>query len=247
MTSCRDLVHDHSGLHLLDTSKRAWSEQNFRGSPPEKVFGHFACIWNPQTLLLLSGEAERQGTPAVELFLLDLETWTWSQPAVQGFLPSSRLGHAVAAVDERVYLFGGLILRGDQLGVDKTIYVLQSEARDSKTLKDLDLKDFEDFEKIPPEKPEKQTVGCCDTEATESPRGMNGDKDVLTDLPGPEACDFGGDQNDEVEDEPELSFEELLEQEKAFFKLQSKKASFPRSQHEVRRKDNRSNNKKTGR
>jgi len=54
------------------------------------------------------------------------------------------------------------------------------------------------------------------------------------------------DVDDEDFDEPELSFEELLEQEKAFFKAQSEKASFPRAQEvrqEARRKENASGKK----
>eukprot|EP00913_Durusdinium_trenchii_P023129 g21711.t1 len=225
MTSSRDFVHDHSGLHILDTSKRSWSEQGFTGKPPEKVFGHFACTWTARSLLLVTGEAsEKRDTQGVELFFLDLEKWIWSQPVVAGLLPCSRLGHAVAAADERVYLFGGLILRGDQPAVDKTIYMLQTEGmRDSKISKEL--WDLDELERISPEeKSERQILGD-----EESP-GVSGDKEVLTDLPGPETCEFAGDQNEEGEDEPELTFEELLEQEKAFFKLQSKKASFPRQQ-----------------
>ena len=41
---------DHSGLHVLDVEKHAWSEQTFTGTPPEKVGctgGTLGC-WIPQ-------------------------------------------------------------------------------------------------------------------------------------------------------------------------------------------------------
>lgn len=184
MTSSRHLVHDHSGLHLLDLSKQSWSEQPFSGRCPQKAFGHFACIWNERSLLLLSGEAEGKEAQ-VELFLLDLESFSWSRPVVQGLPPCARLGHAVAVVDDRLYLFGGLTLRGEDAVLDKTVYVLESSLKVKEEAKEENEEETEDAE-VP-------------------------------------------------ESEEELSFEQLLEQEKAFFKLQSKKASFPR--HEQRRKE----------
>lgn len=58
----------------------------------------------------------------VELFLLDLEKWLWSQPSVQG-APAARLGMAAASLgtgsERRVYLFGGVVLRGDQVRMSR--------------------------------------------------------------------------------------------------------------------------------
>lgn len=242
MTSCRDLVRDHSGLHILDVAKHAWSEQTFSGTPPEKVFGHFACLWTPRSLLLVSGEAidKPQAPGGVELFLLDLEKWCWSQPGVQGAAPPCRLGMAGAALgclgadavnERRLYLFGGVVLRGEQVVVDKTVYMLETvEAKDAKAA--AAAKELDDAPAVELDNEVEQEI----TAFPEIPTELVGD--IPTDLPDE------GDQNEEVEDEPELSFEELLEQEKAFFKLQSKKTSFPRSQvAEVRRKDNRQGKK----
>lgn len=240
MTSCRDLVRDHSGLHVLDVEKHAWSEQTFTGTPPEKVFGHAACLWTPRSLLLVSGEAndKPQAPGGVELFILDLEKWCWSHPLVQGAAPACRLGMGGAAFgclgeavnERRLYLFGGVVLRGEQVMVDRTVYMLETvEAKDAKAA--AAAKELDDVPAV-----ELDNEG--EQEITASPDIPELVGDIPTDLPDE------GDQNEEVEDEPELSFEELLEQEKAFFKLQSKKTSFPRSQvAEVRRKDNRQGKK----
>lgn len=238
MTSCRDLVRDHSGLHILNVADRSWSEQAFSGIPPEKVMGHFACIWNPRTLLLLSGEAE--ASAGVELFLLDLEKWSWSQPQVQGSPPCARLGMAAAGtatgtgVDARVYVFGGVVLRGDQVMVDKTVYMLETmEAKEAKA----EAAAARELEEAGTVLRDEELENDAEQDMVACPHLVPEKGEAPTDLPD------DGDPNEEVEDEPELSFEELLEQEKAFFKLQSKKTSFPRSQAEVRRKDNRQSKK----
>ena len=152
MTSSRHLVHDHTGLHLLDLSKQSWSEQAFSGRCPQKAFGHFACIWNERNLLLLSGEAEGK-EPHVELFLLDLDSFSWSRPVVQGLPPCARLGHAVAVVDERLYLFGGLVLRGEEAVLDKTVYVLESselkeEKEENEETEDAECDEELNFERL---------------------------------------------------------------------------------------------------
>lgn len=59
----------------------------------------------------------------VELFILDLEKWCWSHPLVQGAAPACRLGMGGAAFgclgeavnERRLYLFGGVVLRGEQV------------------------------------------------------------------------------------------------------------------------------------
>eukprot|EP00438_Fugacium_kawagutii_P020267 Skav228745 [mRNA] locus=scaffold4149:25590:30465:- [translate_table: standard] len=211
MNSCRDLVRnvahggfgDHSGLHILDVAGQAWSERTFSGTPPEKA--GMAVI---TSLAPFPREAnDKHHNPGVELFLLDLEKWLWSQPAVQG-APAARLGMAAArsgTSERRVYLFGGVVLRGDQVMVDKTVYMLETvEAKDAK-------------------------AALAAAAAKE-----------LDDVPTPVELD------NEVEQQENFRSTGICTEEKAFFKLQSKKTSFPRSQvAEVRRKDNR-HSKKSG-
>lgn len=43
-----------------------------------------------------------------QLHCLDLATWTWSQPATTGTGPTPRQGHTMCAVDDRLYMFGGM-------------------------------------------------------------------------------------------------------------------------------------------
>ena len=50
-----------------------------------------------------AGEGEPTGGP----FVLDLKTYTWSVLRCDGELPRGTVGHCSAAVDARVYVFGG--------------------------------------------------------------------------------------------------------------------------------------------
>ncbi|CAE7507101.1 DRC7 [Symbiodinium sp. CCMP2592] len=270
MTSPKDaLVRDHTGLHILDTARQTWTEQSFGGRPPEKAFYPSTCLIDDQTLLFLSGSRGRwePAKDVLEVFLLDLEAWVWSRPCLQGIPPCPRVGQTVAAVGDRVYLFGGLTLRGDAAIVDKAVYLLettqerrldgaslaQAKASDLKpTLKSLVPEPgfVESCAKTPPEEKNQRDITekatTAGTTPCDSPRGTTasstGDRGAsLVEHFGVPECGEPQEEDEEMEDEPELSFEELLEQEKAFFKTQSKKTSFPRSQatQEVRRKENR--------
>ena len=55
----------------------------------------------------------------VEIFLLDVCSWTWAQASPSGPAPPARLGQQAAQVGEALYLFGGLVLRDGDAGVDK--------------------------------------------------------------------------------------------------------------------------------
>ena len=57
-------------------------------------------------ILVLGGDAG-EGEPTGGPFVLDLKTYTWSVLRCDGELPRGTVGHCSAAVDARVYVFGG--------------------------------------------------------------------------------------------------------------------------------------------
>ena len=57
-------------------------------------------------ILVLGGDAG-EGEPTGGPFVLDLKTYTWSVLRCDGELPRGTVGHCSAAVDSRVYVFGG--------------------------------------------------------------------------------------------------------------------------------------------
>eukprot|EP00931_Biecheleriopsis_adriatica_P091137 TRINITY_DN65037_c0_g1_i1.p1 TRINITY_DN65037_c0_g1~~TRINITY_DN65037_c0_g1_i1.p1 ORF type:complete len:1107 (-),score=245.62 TRINITY_DN65037_c0_g1_i1:79-3399(-) len=309
---CRgdSMLQDHTGLHILDTERRTWSEQRFSGEPPKQAFYHSACLVDERTLLVAcSGRGVSLQEDTMPLYVLDLEAWRWSRPAIQGVPPLPRIGQAaVAASGGRMYLFGGMVWRGVSTLVDKAVYVLESsqppalpsEKEESERLASSQLERVKCSDRCKGEAAKDSEAGACAAKALPSQEAAehkaeperpempcssgdanaplcgkpaineaafaSGAETTATTAAGtpcdsPRALAVSGGagirppalvptapakrmteavfdlEDEEFDDEPELSFEELLEQEKAFFKQQSEKASFPRAQ-EVRRKDN---------
>lgn len=297
---CADptLCNGFTGLHILDTERRAWTQQSFSGTPPAQAFYHSACILDEQTLLVLaSGSGKHRGAggargasgavpdgaaDVLPLHLLDLESWRWSQPRASGVGPAPRVGHAAAAAGGRVYIFGGLVRRGGQNAVDKGVYVLettppQRAAEAEAPQVNGSSKERAKGERVRGDAKATATTALEKHAESNSTGGNHGTANAncsgpisnghggaaaavaaLKSQPQPQlppGGDAGGDggrggstapaaaSRDEriemmlresgfdgdLDDATELSFEELLEQEKAFFRAQSEKLSFPRA------------------
>lgn len=96
-------------VHLLNTDTGVWSKPEIKGTAP-----------SPRTLLCGAdtvgsvlyvfggGDQGQQPVADTQLHCLDLATWTWSQPATTGTGPTPRQGHTMCAVDDRLYMFGGM-------------------------------------------------------------------------------------------------------------------------------------------
>lgn len=196
-------------VQILDTDRRVWLQQPYHGSPPEKMFYHTATVFDERILLVVGSGVKLDTVP---VHVLDLETWHWNAPAVSGRGPSPRICHTVAAMGNKLYLFGG-VSRQTHVAADKQ---LQDVFAVDKQLYTLEYSDCP-----------KETSGCLKLEEKDYPEEKDCGKDS-----GSAACEKDSGLDDSVfddGDEPELSFEELLAQEKAFFKTQREKLSFPRA------------------
>jgi len=308
-----------TGLHILDTERRSWTQQSFSGTPPAQAFYHSACVLDDHTVLFLeSGTGTADSSlggalpDAVPLHLLDLESWRWSRPRPAGVGPAPRVGHAAAAAGSRVYLFGGVVRRGGQAVVDKAVYVLEAPQKQRSDVEDKEevAGSGKTGERGRSEMRSGRSDVKVEANANSGDHGDDGAKLRTAALPSeglaaaatagaagkvcsgtsgtgqgicPQeavaaaaaaaACDAAGvgtmatmgsrahgPQNSrderiemmlressfdgEMDDATELSFEELLEQEKAFFKAQSEKLSFRRAKDV---KDGPSNGKKNAR
>lgn len=113
-----------SGLHILDTDRRAWVQQPYSGTPPTQAFYHSACVVDDSTILYMA--SWDAGAVSVPLHVLDLEAWRWSTPKATGPQPAPRIGHTATRVGNRVYVFGGVVRQSSQNFVDKSVYVLDA-------------------------------------------------------------------------------------------------------------------------
>ena len=69
--------------------------------------GHTACLWQGNKLLIYGGENEHREHLS-DVVVFDLESATWTSPAVLGPIPKGRGRHAATVHDEKLFIVGGL-------------------------------------------------------------------------------------------------------------------------------------------
>jgi len=104
-----------STLHVLDmgSSQLKWKSEEVRGNPPSQRFGHAQATIG-DCIYVFGGRA---GTQIDELLMNDLhkfdtKTRTWTAVDTKGDLPSPRSFHKMAALKNKLYVFGGCPAKG---------------------------------------------------------------------------------------------------------------------------------------
>ncbi|ELR13924.1 kelch repeatcontaining protein [Acanthamoeba castellanii str. Neff] len=87
----------------LDTGE--WREHSPTGDLPKGRSGHAACLLNPSLMMIFGGWGH--GRYRNDVRLLDLNTLAWRKTRPLGEQPDKRRFHALALLDDRVYLYGG--------------------------------------------------------------------------------------------------------------------------------------------
>ncbi|KAL0268165.1 UNVERIFIED_CONTAM: hypothetical protein PYX00_010215 [Menopon gallinae] len=93
-------------LYCFDTVLQKWSCPHVEGPIPSARDGHTACIIDNK-MYILGGFADDFARYADGLYALDLITMTWSHIDAEGEAPSYRDFHSAAAVNGKMYVFGG--------------------------------------------------------------------------------------------------------------------------------------------
>merc|ERR1719197_1766255 len=99
-------------MHVLDTEALSWTQIIAEGQAPISRSRHSATLVG-RNLLLFGGVGG--GRPLNDLFVLHTASGAtggvhgqfWTEPPANGVPPSSRVGHASALVDTKVFFFGG--------------------------------------------------------------------------------------------------------------------------------------------
>uniref|UniRef100_A0A0D6R7M9 ACB domain-containing protein n=1 Tax=Araucaria cunninghamii TaxID=56994 RepID=A0A0D6R7M9_ARACU len=116
--SKRSLMND---LNILDLETMTWDAIEPIGTPPSPRSDHTAAVHADKYLLIFGGGSH--STCFSDLHVLDLQTMEWSQPKMQGTLPTPRAGHAGVTLGENWYIVGG----GDnKSGVSETMVLNMS-------------------------------------------------------------------------------------------------------------------------
>ncbi|GFR48456.1 hypothetical protein Agub_g10359, partial [Astrephomene gubernaculifera] len=93
-------------LRLVDPAARTWSEPPTAGSPPAARGGHAAVLLGSQLWVLCGEDGGRRALG--DVWVLDLESLTWSCPEITGPAPPGRSACCAALYQERyILMFGG--------------------------------------------------------------------------------------------------------------------------------------------
>uniref|UniRef100_A0A670ZC02 Rab9 effector protein with kelch motifs n=1 Tax=Pseudonaja textilis TaxID=8673 RepID=A0A670ZC02_PSETE len=96
-------------VQVLDLESELWEKPKVRGDPPSPRTFHTSTAAIGDRLYVFGGG--HKGVDPVQdqqLHVFDSATLTWSQPEVYGQPPAPRHGHVVVAVENRLFVHGGL-------------------------------------------------------------------------------------------------------------------------------------------
>ncbi|RUS32009.1 hypothetical protein BC938DRAFT_476509 [Jimgerdemannia flammicorona] len=87
---------------ILPTNSAVWSSQNAAGSyTPGPLQSHNAELGTDGISIIICGNAS-------DVFVLNTQTWSWTQPAIDGTVPPERVGASAVMVNGQMILFFGI-------------------------------------------------------------------------------------------------------------------------------------------
>ena len=92
-------------MHLLDTRVMEWHTAAAGGATPTERVGHAMCALG--ACLFVFGGLETGGSHSASFGRYDAWALLWEVPRPDGTSPSARVGHAIASLDEQLYVYGG--------------------------------------------------------------------------------------------------------------------------------------------
>jgi N-acetylneuraminic acid mutarotase len=95
-------------VFVYDTTKHAWAQAEVTPDTPAPPLTRASCALVGNELIVFGGVHEESRETVNTLALLDMPTMSWHVVDAGGWVPSSRVGNALCALDGRLYLFGGL-------------------------------------------------------------------------------------------------------------------------------------------
>lgn len=120
---CRDKMFVFSGqsgakitnnLFQFEFAEKVWmripTEHLLRGSPPppQRRYGHTMVAFD-RHLYVFGGAADNTLPNELHCYDVDSQSWEVIQPSPDSELPSGRLFHAAAVIDDAMYIFGGTV------------------------------------------------------------------------------------------------------------------------------------------
>ena len=104
-------------LHFLDFGTHSWSAQSPTGVQPQARKGHTACLLLNSLLAVFGGSNQDVPVFFGDVHIYDVARDHWIQPVAStpAPRPDGRDGHSMVAIEDTVYIFGGVNARGEKL------------------------------------------------------------------------------------------------------------------------------------
>ncbi|XP_025022115.1 rab9 effector protein with kelch motifs isoform X1 [Python bivittatus] len=96
-------------VQVLDLETGSWEKTSVTGNPPSpRTFHTSSAAIGDRLYVFGGGEKGVDPVKDQQLHIFDSATFTWLQPDVRGQPPAPRHGHVVVAVENRLFVHGGL-------------------------------------------------------------------------------------------------------------------------------------------
>eukprot|EP00741_Cyanophora_paradoxa_P004754 tig00000828_g4612.t1 len=92
-------------VYTLDLETSVWTRIECKGAVPPPRAHHSATLVG--RMLYVFGGYGGQGVFHGELYVLEIDTWTWVKPATKGTAPCARSDHMAAFANGRIAFYGG--------------------------------------------------------------------------------------------------------------------------------------------
>lgn len=104
-------------LHSFDFATLRWSPLSPSGVVPQARKGHTASVLLNSLLAIFGGSNQDVPVFFADVHIYDVARNSWIQPAVStpSPQPDGRDGHSMVAIEDTVYIFGGVNARGEKL------------------------------------------------------------------------------------------------------------------------------------
>ncbi|KAJ5676777.1 uncharacterized protein N7477_002410 [Penicillium maclennaniae] len=118
-----DEVYNH--VLRLDLNTLRWDLVDNYGDIPGVRMGHTATLYQGNKLIVFGGENEHREYLS-DVVILDLLTFTWTLPEIQGLIPRGRARHAAVIHDDKLFIVGGIAEENNLVLDDLTYLDLQT-------------------------------------------------------------------------------------------------------------------------
>jgi dynein heavy chain len=104
----KEALQVYNDVYILNVDRGTWEVPEIDGKGPSPRSRHSAVYWAETESLFVFGGYRKTTRRLNDLYELNLETMTWSVPALEGEAPSPRYGHSAVLAGALMFVMGGI-------------------------------------------------------------------------------------------------------------------------------------------